>query len=622
MPLEWFAEPLSPSGGLSAEGFYKLLGKPNLDPLSVLVREAAQNSWDARLADGTPVDFEISLGQISSDAKRVLRDGVFSSQETRPEMPAFSDLFQGDVDALIISDRNTHGLGGPLRADEVSADDVKDWANFILNSGMPKNGAHTGGSYGFGKTITFVASQVRTIVVNTRTMHNGNPQHRLIAAAVGEGFTRDERRFTGRHWWGEVADDAILPLLGEDAERLAAEIGMPAFKNDELGTNILVLAPDLAGRTRLQAVNYLADAILWNLWPKIVPDTYDKIPMHCRLRLDGIPVRLPKPEERPPLQHFVEIFQAMERGGVEPLTYKLDAVTRHSKQIGRLGTAAFATEMRAKVDDGAPDEHNVESPERDDKTSRGASPFADQASHHIALLRTPELVVTYLEGPAASDPVMEWAGVFRVEDEYDEVFSNAEPSTHDSWNSAGMPNRNERNIVRKAMSDIRRCAEVRWLPAPRNNIATDSTARIADRLSHLVLGSPGAGKGDPDPLVGAQPVKPSVSKPRLELVQAQADVEFGVHLSRAEFRLIPSSSPGRTRLSVEVGIALGTSEFDSQLDETLTITKMALDGEERVTQTRRIVEMLSVTSPVSIILEATNSGRYAIMWNIDTNLES
>ncbi|PCC24723.1 hypothetical protein CIK75_11130 [Glutamicibacter sp. BW78] len=117
-------------------------------------------------------------------------------------------------------------------------------------------------------------------------------------------------------------------------------------------------------------------------------------------------------------------------------------------------------------------------------------------------------------------------------------------------------------------------------------------------------------------------MKSGVVKPRLELIQAQADVEFGVHLSRAEFRLIPGSTPGRTQLSIEVGVALGASDFDSDLDETLTITKLTLDGEERMTDTQKIIETLTATDPVSVVLEATNSGRYAIMWNVDTSLES
>ena len=51
--------------------------------------------------------------------------------------------------------------------------------------------------------------------------------------------------------------------------------------------------------------------------------------------------------------------------------------------------------------------------------------------HHVALLRTPELVVDYLEGPPPPEGGTEWAGVFRADDDQDKHFAPAEPPTHD-----------------------------------------------------------------------------------------------------------------------------------------------------------------------------------------------
>ena len=36
------------TGGLTGQGFTNLLGRPRLSPMSLLLREAAQNAWDAR----------------------------------------------------------------------------------------------------------------------------------------------------------------------------------------------------------------------------------------------------------------------------------------------------------------------------------------------------------------------------------------------------------------------------------------------------------------------------------------------------------------------------------------------------------------------------------------------
>ena len=40
--------PTSATGGLAAEGVINQLGRPDIEPLEVLVREAVQNCWDAK----------------------------------------------------------------------------------------------------------------------------------------------------------------------------------------------------------------------------------------------------------------------------------------------------------------------------------------------------------------------------------------------------------------------------------------------------------------------------------------------------------------------------------------------------------------------------------------------
>ena len=75
--MKWIPEPKPPTGGLAAEGFYKLLGRPRLDPLTVLVRETAQNSWDARLENDMPVEFSIQGWVLNEAERQALRDQVF-----------------------------------------------------------------------------------------------------------------------------------------------------------------------------------------------------------------------------------------------------------------------------------------------------------------------------------------------------------------------------------------------------------------------------------------------------------------------------------------------------------------------------------------------------------------
>ena len=45
-----------------------------------------------------------------------------------------------------------------------------------------------------------------------------------------------------------------MPVTGREADRIARLVGMPEFETDDTGTNILVVAPDLGGRTAEQAM--------------------------------------------------------------------------------------------------------------------------------------------------------------------------------------------------------------------------------------------------------------------------------------------------------------------------------------------------------------------------------
>ena len=156
--LQWIPEEFPKSGGLSAAGFAKLLGRPQLDPLAVLLRETAQNSWDARQNEKLPVGFTIEGWDLEPSEVEGLRDAVFL-EAGRARGTGLNEALGSDaLRAFYIYDRNTIGLGGPLQAGDESPSDVYDWADFVLNIGKANLATGTGGTYGFGKTIAYIAS--------------------------------------------------------------------------------------------------------------------------------------------------------------------------------------------------------------------------------------------------------------------------------------------------------------------------------------------------------------------------------------------------------------------------------------------------------------------------------
>jgi len=62
-PPRWYSQPFPPAGSISAEGIKRTLGKPPIPWPAILVRESAQNSWDARMGD-RPVEFSLNLAVV------------------------------------------------------------------------------------------------------------------------------------------------------------------------------------------------------------------------------------------------------------------------------------------------------------------------------------------------------------------------------------------------------------------------------------------------------------------------------------------------------------------------------------------------------------------------------
>jgi hypothetical protein len=439
MTAEWWSQPFAPEGSAAAEGIVKQLGRPALDPLAVLAREAAQNSWDAR-RDGMSVDFGIDV-RVIGDASERWRRLLLPGPSPQADLDLESSLQPGSV-VLIVSDRNTVGLGGPLRAGvKAGVDEMADFVQFLRNVGEPSDHQFGGGTYGFGKGIFYRLSRAGAILVDTKTEAADVAQRRLMGAALGHSWYLGDRRFTGRHWWGSVAaDDIPDPVIGEDADKVSQALGLPGFGDGRSGTDIVILGadlgvtgfePDIRERSPHEAATYLSSAILWNLWPKMISDERG---LHMRffVGVDGSKVAVPSPETVDDLKPFVAALRAVRAGGGTPYTR-----TVRPKDAGRLAVSLCAA---------------------DDASSRSfvrsARPF-DGPSHHIARMRVAELVVDYVPGPAHPDGRLAYAGVFRASEQADEHFASAEPPTHDDWVSKGLTG-TSRGVVQGARSFIAR----------------------------------------------------------------------------------------------------------------------------------------------------------------------
>jgi len=454
------SEQVSPTGNVTSEGIINQLGRPKLGLLETLVREAVQNSWDAKdPLSNKPVTFGIAGWTLNTKQREVLQKRIFKQCPSNHNLPLFNHLqFAKTLTALAVYDRGTVGLGGPTRADvSTSSDGPRDFVDFLRNVGQPPDKQLAGGTYGFGKAAFYRASSARTILVHTRCQYNGKLESRFIAAALGRPFTKNGVCFTGRHWWGAKDENLTIaePITGKFADKLADFLGMPAYEEGERGTTILVLQPLLSekdGQSSLleiehtrspkQALNQMAEYLLLYFWPKMLAYKGNSPSMQFVASWEGEQIEIPNPINYPPLRGFVEAMQRLKGDKSEDessLRYQIsDIASQRPKQhLGRLSIQQFFTSDGHKLD-------------------TGRESMFDKLTHHTALMRTPELIVKYLPGDPLQNKQIGYAGVFITNEKVDGIFANSEPPTHDDWVSNSLEERRHRTFVNVAIRDIKR----------------------------------------------------------------------------------------------------------------------------------------------------------------------
>lgn len=535
--LTLHAERFTATGNIAAEGMRNQLGRPRLDRLAVLVREAAQNAWDAKREDAEQVTFGIACDQLDKDQLQTLRHDVFAELPNDSERMlaelldrATAPVGENPLSVLTIYDRGTTGLGGPTRADAPSTpEESRDFIDFLRNVGQPPDKARGGGTFGYGKAALYLSSMVHTILVHTRCSFHGQVESRFMVSALTEHYYRRSKGYTGRHWWGREATDGIVdPVLGRDADRLAERLGMPVPEPDELGTTIMLLAPRLGDRDGMQAMNYLRAQMLWNFWPKMIAWAHEPEPrMVFQTSLNGVALPVPSPASVPPLAGFVDALRTVRLAEAAGSSRVMTLLCHRPKQkLGLLDLRRVVRKPRLEIDYG----EDTELPE-----------FVERC-HHVALLRRAELVVTYHPGPVLPNDFVEYAGVFLADDEMDRVFAASEPPTHDEWRPENLADRRARTLVRTTFRRIDAATKDLVTPAATTHGAEADRplARFSTYLGGLLVDAGGGGEvgsmssttgtaGAPTNVgvrVDATDPPPSVRRVRKPKVELSPDVEL------------------------------------------------------------------------------------------------
>lgn len=505
IPLDLQEEEYAATGGIGGEGVRKALGRPEMGVLTLVAREALQNSWDARVSPQGLVKFMIQGWTLKKSELRAARELVFD--ELPEGLPLKHVLARDTVDVLCISDRGTRGLVGPTRADRLDINDPnRNFVAFIRDVGRAASAQIDGGTYGYGKASFYQASRAGTICVFTRIKdERGRTEDRFIAAGLGNQHNattgRNTVRRTGRCWWGRRGTEGVVdPVTGPDAKHLAVALGMPEFEDGQTGTSVLVIAPDVSvdsdgeakERSITQAVTRLVSDLVWFAWPKMVPGRTGLVPISFEAsvrqgdRVQRIP--FPDPITFPPVASFVQAYRRalrsmqdrrMADGNCTP-------IKRYAEIIGWLALENFGVHARQALDTGDPE----------------SAAWVGSPCHHVALMRGPRLIVRYVQGTPLATDVLEYAGVFISMEQVEEAFAAAEPPTHDDWRPETLADPLHRSYVRVALQKIKeemsRFAGVLSAPAPGAG-GLQPLGGFAQKLGELLTQVEGTGRPDVPP---------------------------------------------------------------------------------------------------------------------------
>jgi hypothetical protein len=193
--------------------------------------------------------------------------------------------------------------------------------------------------------------------------------------------------------------------------------------------------------------------------------------MQFSVFVNGLPVEIPAPGDHPVLREYVAALLELDEEG---------ATITHGAGMLPVGRIRLRTTF-------APP------PAIDDV---GQEAGFRTGVHHCCLLRAPELVVEYRQGPALPDDRIWYAGVFKVFPELDETFAHAEPPTHDGWSPEYLASR-DKSIVRTTLRKIDEMLRSHAAPRPSETAGGggEGLAGMSRLLGSLLAPAPGQGAG-------------------------------------------------------------------------------------------------------------------------------
>lgn len=487
------------AGGVVTKAITKALGTTTKSLTDVFLREAVQNSYDAKVENNKPLEIYLNCYQFKPQQAEYLSSilkasGIYGATLAKD--------INSDFYNVEIADRNSKGLTGKAGFNEGDSTDVEErFHHFIYMTGNDDIKSNiAGGSYGFGKAALYKFSKLRLIAVYTKvesSVVNDDNNSRFIICQIDERVLNNK----GRVWWGQEAfyndkTNYAGPLIGLKADEVAYKLGMKVFGAGETGTDILVLDVVDSNCAMDQEEHFTSELpiklVHW-FWPKMVTtNDAKKIKFYLFYNNKDITDWIPNPTEVYPYSVFARAFK------------RVGDYYSHKKGV-TLGLNLYSVTMqRPKVDIGLVSLQR--SPSLD--FAYGKYIDTDWGVPVVALMRDVEFIVEYYKEGSISEGDLKDTrcfGVFHTDRlshtvnqepcEMERYFRDIENQTHDKWthnDEMGSP-----NYLLKTMQTISQCI-VKYLEVKTSLGNTASiSAFVAQRLGAKLRFGFGSGASDP-----------------------------------------------------------------------------------------------------------------------------
>lgn len=499
--IKLFSERVGPAGGASASSMQEAISSTHYGLVQTVLREALQNSCDARLSKVSRISFSVSSFAFESQQIDLLRQILSPERAGERSLGTSTLLTRPEVDGLLITDSGTSGLGGGVDPSFVQNPD--NFTGFFFRIGRDKESFGGGGSQGVGRAALFQFSECSTCLVYSRYLEDGQTKSRFMGMALGPSFIEGGRKFTGRHWYcSSDSDDVPQPLEGALADHLATELGMTAEFTHSTGTAILVIQPELdfandedepistllGNNLRVDLVKKLVDSTVLFAWPHIVDGSID-----FTFKADSTVIELPNPFEVPCIRDFARSYIALS-GPTPERQERFKSISFNNSQNEILGNLAWEEALIGAEDQEYQNKNEI---------SKGA----------VALMRQAKFVVKYLPISTRIDSIA-IRGVFMASESFESDFRKSEPAAHDEWLPArlGLPP-GKRNPVRQALERITKTFNEAVIATPKDSYGTPLVG-LANRLGQFFSGSGFQGPPPTPPVDSSTPGIPRGITPR------------------------------------------------------------------------------------------------------------